>query len=208
MRRPKGDYGQVLSSLVAVVAVVAIVGGLLVLFGTRGNDSSADEPKKSTSTPKPTDAKSTVGASVPQKPTQKPTEAPKTTEPPKTTPVPTSEPPRTTEPPKTTEPPQPPASGPTTIPPAQRPGIEVYNNTPRKGLADSVAGRARQAGWTVSGVDNWRGKVVGSTVYYPPGMAAAAAQLAKDLGISRTKDALDNMKKDRLTVILTGDYPG
>jgi hypothetical protein len=39
-------------------------------------------------------------------------------------------------------------------------------------------------------------------------MTDAAAQLARDLGISRTKDALDNMKKDRLTVILTSDYTG
>jgi hypothetical protein len=39
-------------------------------------------------------------------------------------------------------------------------------------------------------------------------MQAEASQLAKDLGIGRTKDALENMKKDRLTVILTTDYPG
>jgi hypothetical protein len=84
----------------------------------------------------------------------------------------------------------------------------VYNNTPRKGLADQVAGRARQAGWTVSGVDNWHGKVVESTVYYPPGMVQAANQLARDLGVPRTKPALDNMKMDRLTVILTSDYTG
>ena len=59
-----------------------------------------------------------------------------------------------------------------------------------------------------AGADNWHGKIVGSTVYYPPGMQSEAAQLAKDIGISRTKDALPNMKKDRLTVILTTDYTG
>ena len=119
---------------------------------------------------------------------------------------PTSEP--TTEP--TTQPPatQAPATQPTTIPPAERPAVEVYNNTARKGLADSVAGRARQAGWTVAGADNWHGKIAGSTVYYPPGMLAAANQLARDIGVGRTKGALDNMKKDRLTVILTSDYTG
>ncbi len=202
MSRPKGDKGQVLSSLVAVVAVVAVVGGLLVLFGTRGQDSSADEPK-STSTPKPSakpslGGPSTVGASVPsRKPTSEPTSEP--------TSAPTTAP--TTEPPAT-QPTQPPATQPTTIPTAERPAAEVYNNTPRKGLADQVAGRARQAGWTVSGVDNWHGKIVDSTVYYPPGMVQAANQLARDLGIARTKPALDNMKKDRLTVILTADYTG
>ncbi|MET7279016.1 LytR C-terminal domain-containing protein [Kribbella sp. NPDC005582] len=203
MSRPKGDQGQVLSSLVAVVAVVAVVGGLLVLFGTRGHDSSADEPK-TTSTPKPSakpssGGPSTVGASVPPRkttaaPTSEPTAVPTPTDPP-------AEPP-------TTAPTQPPATRPTTIPATERPAAEVYNNTPRKGLADQVAGRARQAGWTVSGVDNWHGKIVESTVYYPPGMVQAANQLARDLGVARTKPALDNMKKDRLTVILTADYTG
>jgi hypothetical protein len=60
----------------------------------------------------------------------------------------------------------------------------------------------------VAGRDNWHGKIVTSTVYFPAGMQAEAAQLAKDIGVGRIKDALDNMKKDRLTVILTTDYAG
>lgn len=56
--------------------------------------------------------------------------------------------------------------------------------------------------------DNWHGKIAESTVYYPPGMLDAANQLARDIGVGRTKGALDNMKKDRLTVILTSDYSG
>jgi pyruvate/2-oxoglutarate dehydrogenase complex dihydrolipoamide acyltransferase (E2) component len=201
-RRPRGDQGQVLSSLVAVAAVVAIVAGLLVLFGTRGHDSKADEPSGA-STPKPgkqsskpSSGPSTVGASIPR-----PSES-------KTPPAvtPSTAP---TQPPATTQTTKPPATQPVTIPAEERPAIEVYNNTARKGLADSVAGRARQAGWTVSGSpDNWHGKVATSSVYYPPGMLEAANQLARDLGIGRTTDALDNMKKDRLTVILTSDYAG
>lgn len=200
--RAKDEQGQVLSSLVAVAAVVAIVAGLLVLFGTRGHDSNADEPAGA-STPKPSAGPSTVVASVPKPSSTTPSTAP--------TSAPTSEPstqPPSTEPPAT-QPTQPPATQSTIIPADERPAIEVYNNTSRKGLADSVAGRARQAGWTVAGSpDNWHGKVAESTVYYPPGMLAAANQLARDLGIGRTKGALDNMKKDRLTVILTSDYPG
>ncbi|MFI7066133.1 LytR C-terminal domain-containing protein [Kribbella sp. NPDC050124] len=203
MPRPKDDRGQVLSSLVAVLAVVAIVAGLLVLFGTRGNDSTADEGTN-TPSPKPTGGPSTVGASVPRS-TPTPTPDPTTAAPSSTEPTtPASSEPTTTVPPAT----GPPATQTTTIPPDQRPAVEVYNNTGRKGLADSVAGRARQAGWTVAGADNWHGKVAGSTVYYPPGMLAAANQLARDLGVGRTKGALDNMKKDRLTVILTSDYTG
>jgi hypothetical protein len=204
--RPRGEQGQVLSSLVAVAAVVAIVAGLLVLFGTRGNDSKADEPAGASPKPsaKPSSGPSTVGASVPRPSTKPSTEA--TSAPP---PPPSSTPPSTapTQPTESTQPPKP--TQPATLPVEERPAIEVYNNTPTKGLADTVASRARQAGWTVSGSpDNWHGKVAESTVYYPPGMLAAANQLAHDLGIGRSKGALDNMKKDRLTVILTSDYTG
>jgi hypothetical protein len=200
----------VLSSLVAVAAVVAIVAGLLVLFGTRGHDSKADEKPAGASTPKasakPSSGPSTVGASVPRpssKPTSAPTSAPSS--------APTSEPPSSapTQPTQPTQTTQPKPTQPVTIPAEERPAIEVYNNTSQKGLADSVANRARQAGWTVAGSpDNWHGKIAESTVYYPPGMLDAANQLARDLGIGRTKGALDNMKKDRLTVILTSDYTG
>lgn len=210
MSRPRGDRGQVLSSLVAVAAVVAIVAGLLVLFGTRGHDSKADEPSGAASKPtskpstKPSSGPSTIAASIPRPSTQ-------TTTPPEVTPseAPTSAPSSTAPTEPTSQPTQPPKTQPVTIPVEERPAIEVYNNTPRKGLADEVAGRARQAGWTVAGSpDNWHGKVAESTVYYPPGMLDAANQLAHDIGVGRSKGALDNMKKDRLTVILTSDYAG
>ncbi|MEV5963202.1 LytR C-terminal domain-containing protein [Kribbella sp. NPDC051952] len=209
MQRPKGDRGQVLSSLVAVAAVVAIVAGLLVLFGTRGHNSEAEEPSGAKSQ-KPSSGPSTIAASIP-KPSSKPTDPPSTAPSSQPTTAPSTAPSSASSSKPTTEPPatQPPTAGPKTIPATERPAIEVYNNTPRKGLADQVAGRARQAGWTVSGSpDNWHGKIAESTVYYPPGMLDAANQLARDIGVGRAKGALDNMKKDRLTVILTSDYTG
>jgi cytoskeletal protein RodZ len=205
LNRSQDERGQVLSSLVAVLAVVAIVGGLLVLFGTRGNNSVADSGKPATS-PKPSGAPSKAPTSTPvETPSLKPS-AP--TSAPVTTPPPTVEP--------STEPSGEPTSAPTSVPPSvpasipasERPAVEIYNNTPRKGLAADVAIRARQAGWIVTGKDNWHGKIVSSTVYFPAGMQAEADQLAKDIGVGRTKDALPNMKKDRLSVILTTDYAG
>ena len=194
MTRSTDERGQILSSFVAVLAVVAIVGGLLVLFGTRAKDSGAAEPSAQSSTPKPTPRPASMPGSAP---TSAPTSAPAST--------PTDAP--TTAP--TTAPTVAPTSVPSvTLPAAQRPAAEIYNNTDRKGLAQDVANRARQAGWTVTGADNWHGKIIGSTVYYPAGMQAEAAQLAQDLGVSRIKEALSNMKKDRLTVILTSDYAG
>jgi hypothetical protein len=104
-------------------------------------------------------------------------------------------------------------SMPTTTPKPTKPAIdkgkvyvEVYNNSGISGLAGRVAATATQAGWKVVGSDNWYGTIPASTVYYPPKLQRAARALALDLGIRRTVPAVDPMKLDRLTVILTSDH--
>lgn len=82
--------------------------------------------------------------------------------------------------------------------------VEVFNNTPTKGLAGEVGDKASTIGWQVVGADNWYGSVPATTVYYPAKLKRAGKQLALDLGIKRTAKAVDPMKLDRLTVILTG----
>ena len=82
--------------------------------------------------------------------------------------------------------------------------VEVYNNSGISGLAGQVAARATGIGWQVVGADNWYGTIPSSTVYYPARLQAAAKTLALDLGIQRTAPAVDPMRQDRLTVILTG----
>ena len=82
--------------------------------------------------------------------------------------------------------------------------VEVYNNSTISGLAGRTADDARSVGWNVVGVDNWHGTIPESTVYYPDGMEADAETLADDLGISRLNPAVEPMRFDRLTVILTG----
>jgi hypothetical protein len=82
--------------------------------------------------------------------------------------------------------------------------VEVYNNSGVSGLAGRVATRAGEIGWQVVGSDNWYGTVDATTVYYPKRLKAAAEQLALDLGIRRTAPAVDPMRLDRLTLILTG----
>ncbi len=82
--------------------------------------------------------------------------------------------------------------------------VEVYNNSGITGLAGRVAERATGIGWQVVGSDNWYGTIPASTVYYPPKLKQAAKTLALDLGIRRTAPAVDPMRLDRLTVILTG----
>ena len=102
-----------------------------------------------------------------------------------------------------------PGPTPAKVKPAVRRGkvyVEVYNNSNVKGLAGQTGTRAQRAGWSVVGTDNWYGTVDASTVYYAPRLKAAAALLAKDLGITKVKPAVAPMRFDRLTVILTGDY--
>ncbi len=101
-----------------------------------------------------------------------------------------------------------PTSKPKPIKPAVKRGsiyVEVYNNSGITGLAGRIAGRATDAGWQVVGSDNWYGTIPTSTVYYPQRLKAAAKLLALDLGISRLSPAVDPMRLDRLTIVLTAD---
>jgi hypothetical protein len=81
--------------------------------------------------------------------------------------------------------------------------VVVFNNSNEQGLAGRVAAKAGQIGWQVVGADNWYGTIPTTTVYYPPRLERAGKLLALDLGIQRTAPAVDPMRLDRLTVILT-----
>jgi LytR cell envelope-related transcriptional attenuator len=82
--------------------------------------------------------------------------------------------------------------------------VEIFNNSGVTGLAGETAAKATGAGWNVVGSDNWVGTIPATTVYYPPRLKAAGKLLARDLGIRRVKPAVEPMRFDRLTVILTG----
>ncbi|MDP9822105.1 LytR C-terminal domain-containing protein [Nocardioides massiliensis] len=84
--------------------------------------------------------------------------------------------------------------------------VEVYNNSGISGLAARTSATVKGAGWQVVGEDNWYGTITESTVYFPPRLRAAGRLLARDLGINRVRPAVDPMKLDRLTVILTADF--
>lgn len=83
--------------------------------------------------------------------------------------------------------------------------VEVFNNSGITGLASTAADELGGAGWDVVGTDDWYGDIPESTVYYPQRLRGQAALLAGDLGADRIKPAIDPMRLDRLTVILTGD---
>ncbi len=82
--------------------------------------------------------------------------------------------------------------------------VEVYNNSSVPGLADRAAAKLRDAGWEVVGTDSWTGAIPETTVYYPHRLHRQARLLADDLGVRRLHPAVDPMRFDRLTLILTG----
>ena len=84
--------------------------------------------------------------------------------------------------------------------------VEIYNTSAIKGLAARTASKASVLNWQVVGTDNWSASVPAPTIYFGPRLEDAARLLAKDLGINRVRPAVDPMKPDRLTVILTSDY--
>jgi hypothetical protein len=112
-------------------------------------------------------------------------------------PTPTATPTAGPTAPKPTKPPKPQVDRSTVY-------VVVFNNSNVSGLAGRVAAQASQIGWQVVGSDNWYGTIPASTVYYPPRLERAGKLLALDLGIQRTAPAVDPMRLDRLTVILTG----
>lgn len=131
-------------------------------------------------------AASTAATSAPTPPTTPPT-----------TEAPTPEPTATTPAPK----PKPKAKP---APVLRNVPVGVFNNTRTSGLARTVAAKVRAAGWTVSGVGNWRGSVPATTVYYPAGLEKQAQTLARDLDFGRVRPRVAPMSTDRLTLVLSG----
>jgi hypothetical protein len=87
--------------------------------------------------------------------------------------------------------------------------VVVLNETRRRGLAGTVAGMLRGQGWTVPTVGNFRGTVSATTVYYPDGAEAAAQAAAEVLPTTpRIRPRFGNLSTSRLTVVVTDSYPG
>lgn len=93
---------------------------------------------------------------------------------------------------------------------AKRP-LAVLNNSPVSGLAGRAAAAFRAAGWPVTAVDDYAGRVPQTTVFFGPGEAAAARALAAAFpGIVRVLPRPGTLPATvtgtPLTVVLTGDF--
>jgi hypothetical protein len=174
---------RLVAPIVAVVAVAVVV---LVVFKINGH-SSGNEP-----------GPGVVAATTPSV-------QPKITfrtAPPSTTPSPS-----TASSPKHTAKPPPAKAKPKPDQTAMAP-VRVYNSTTITGLAHHVASEVEARGWDVIDVGNVSGGSSLTTLYYAPGLRAAAQHLASELsGIRQVEPAQGSgISFSGLTLILTADW--
>lgn len=177
-----------------VIAVLALIAGLISLF--IDEDGGGDAAPPAATATSPPDTAPTGPTTEPGTPGQPPPPAPTT---------PAAPPPATGSPPPPA--PQPPAPQP---PPPTAEPVRVYNNSTISGLAARAAEDFRRAGWTVIEVSNYpSGIIPTSTVYYRPGTPeeAAARVLGNrfDLRVEPRFPGIDQASPG-LIVIVTNDY--
>jgi cytoskeletal protein RodZ len=181
--------GRVAGLALLGIAAVALVIGVISLFGSNGDgqaDDGGDRPPPSSETSE---------TSGPADPTDTPPETSSTAPAPPTT---------TTAPPGGTT-----TTSPTPGPEKSVP-VRIYNNSTIKGLAAEAAEDLAAAGWTVAEVGNYSaGRIPTTTVYYTPGTAeeAAARALGEEFGM-RVEDRFAGIRDANpgVIVIVTNDY--
>jgi hypothetical protein len=96
---------------------------------------------------------------------------------------------------------------PTVAPPARVP-VTVLNNSRIPRLAARGAERFTAAGWPVAAVGNFRGRIPVTTVYYDPGLEAAARDFAGAFsGVARVRPRFDGLPARGVVVVLTREFP-
>lgn len=111
-------------------------------------------------------------------------------------PAPSSKQPAPTPPPSSAEP----TPSETT---RQRMRVDVLNQSAGAGAAESTAARLRERGWRIGRVDDFRGTVTTTTVYYPANRRGQARLLAEDLpGSPRLLERFSTLSDSRLSVVL------
>jgi hypothetical protein len=179
-RSGRGVVSAVMPSLLAVVAVAALITSLAVW---RGQDPVQPQAAAATTTSTPASREALSQAPNPAK-----------TSPSALATVPVTTAPVTTAPARST---------------LRDVQVVVLNQTSRAGLASEVADALRADGWTVAAVGNFHGIVPATTVYYPPGEELAAQTAAEDLQATpRIRPRFGNLSTSRLTVVVTDSYPG
>ena len=166
--------------LLTVIAVTAVITGVYALTGRDHNQAEAGSSgAPTTSAPTTSSPPSQTPSTAPS---STPSGSPSATKGPSTSPTTKSAPPAVTHSLK----------------------VDVLNQSAPKGSAAKYATRVRALHWPVGRVDNFRGTVSKTTVYYPRGKAAAARELARGLpGSPRVLPRFSTLSDKRLTVIIT-----
>jgi hypothetical protein len=176
------------------LAAVALVIGLISVFGGGDGGNNAQPPASST-------AKPPGSSGSPAPPSSRPTtsKAPSSSRPPGTT---------TTPPGGTAT--TPPPGGDGNGEPGKTEPVHVYNNSTIKGLAARAADDFTAVGWKVVDTGNYSGGIIPTTtVYFRPGTAeeAAARALGAEFGM-RVEPRFPGIEDfpPGVVVIVTNDY--
>ncbi|MCK9920773.1 LytR C-terminal domain-containing protein [Frankia sp. AgPm24] len=204
-RAPAGRGSRLRGVWAGIIAILAVLVGILVVNLVNGEDATKD-PNASAAAPSRTPLDTALGTTSPStirsataSPTATPS-APARPDPVRTTPAPTP-------------PPEQPAAG-----PGARPGaavstpIAVLNKSQIKGLAEAAARKLTDTGFTVSRTGNFLStyNVPVTTVYYADGQEQAA-QTLKDAvpGIEKIVPRSETriVVEDPLILVITRDFP-
>ncbi|MFD5831702.1 LytR C-terminal domain-containing protein [Lentzea sp. NPDC060358] len=173
------------------VAAVALVIGVISLFG--GGSDTPPVAEGSSSAPPPATTSVAESSAAP------------------------SSVPPSSAPPATTSAAAPTTSAAVPPPPVTQPGVakepvRVYNNSTITGLASKASDEVKANGWTVAGTGNYsQGTIPTTTVYFRPGTAeeASAKELAGVLR-ARVEPRFDGIESSApgIILIVTNDYQG
>jgi len=186
--------GRVAGVALLGLAAVALVLGLITVFGGNGDgraDGNGEEQP-----PRPPSSSATSTSATPRPPSSDTTSAR----------PPTSSSPAPSKPATTTKPPGGDGNGEST----KTTPVRVYNNSTIKGLAARAAADLKADGWQVAEVGNYSaGTIPTTTVYFRPGTdeEAAARSIAADFGMRvEARFAGIQDAHEGVIVIVTNDY--
>lgn len=179
-RDERGPYGQLarlfLTQLLAVIAIAAVITAIVAATGGGLDDDV-------TATPEGTGSPRASGPTATSTPTTSPTGS-----------ADASSPAATTSAPATTA---------ATTTAERTPKVDVLNQSAGDGAASQAADQLRAAGWRIGRVDDFRGNVSTTTVYWlTPDMRRDARRVARDLGGVRVQQGFSTLVDGRISVIL------
>lgn len=86
--------------------------------------------------------------------------------------------------------------------------VVLFNQTYNAKRIEGMRAALGAQGWIVPAVDTWHGAISATTVYFPKGMELQArALMAAFPSIARIRPAFSGIPHDKLTVIVCGDFP-